>query len=209
MPVHHTSTGKRVNADSAFVPQDYYDYNRDNYFPGGNVDQERAWIEKIAQGNFHAYESLCKVYQHRLFVYLFRILNNREAAEEVANDVMLAVWKGATGFRGDSLPSTWIFGIARNRAYSRLSRRKPEVGEEVETENLVDGQDGMEETLIRKNLIRHALEELSSEHREVVTLTFYSGLSYQEIAEIMDCPVNTVKTRMFHAKQRLRAILEQ
>jgi len=67
----------------------------------------------------------------------------------------------------------------------------------------------MEETLIRKNLIRHALEELSSEHREVVTLTFYSGLSYQEIAEIMDCPVNTVKTRMFHAKQRLRAILEQ
>jgi RNA polymerase sigma-70 factor (ECF subfamily) len=191
------------------VPHDYYDYNRVNYFPGGNVEQERAWIEKIAQGNFNAYENLCKVYQNRLFVYLFRILNSRETAEEVANDVMLAVWKGANNFRGDSLPSTWIFGIARNRAYSRLSRRRLDFGDGEEPESLVDKQDGMEETLIRKNLIRHALKELSSEHREVVTLTFFSGLSYQEIAEIMNCPVNTVKTRMFHAKQRLRAILEQ
>ena len=203
------SSRNGINTESAFVPHVVTDYNRDNYFPGGNVEQERGWIELIAQENFQAYEKLCKAYQSRLFVYLYRILNNREAAEEVANDVMLAVWKGAGGFRGDSQPSTWIFGIARNRAYSRLSRRKLEIGDVEEPEKLVDKKEGMEASLIRKNLIRNALEELSSEHREVVTLTFYSGLSYQEISVIMGCPVNTVKTRMFHAKQRLRAILEQ
>jgi RNA polymerase sigma-70 factor (ECF subfamily) len=169
---------------------------------------EASWLERVAAGDSGAFEDLCRSYERRIFVYAYRMLNSREAAEEVTNDVLMAVWRGAKRFKGGSKVSTWIFGIARNKALTQFNRQK--VDYDSETLDFVGGAAARQEKhLVEKDLVKQALDELSSEHREVVELTFFIGLSYKEIAEIMECPVNTVKTRMFYAKQRLRDFIAQ
>jgi RNA polymerase sigma-70 factor (ECF subfamily) len=113
------------------------------------------------------------------------------------------VWKGADRFSGRSKVSTWIFGIARNKALDLLRREKR--GARVPELKLVspDPAPGIE----RDENVRTALETLSTDHREVVFLTFYEGLSYGEIAQLLDIPEGTVKSRMFHAKKRLAEVL--
>lgn len=175
---------------------------------GGSLSPEVQWICEIGAGNINAFEQLCRAFQHRLFGYLFRMLRQREQAEEVLNEVYLAIWQGASRFKGDASPSTWIFRIARNRAVSRLSRSE-QSSDDQEMLELEDPAGDMENELVCKDLVHAGLRSLSREHREVVELTFFLGLSYKEIAEIADCPVNTVKTRMFHAKQQLRLSLEK
>ena len=164
-------------------------------------------IHKIAKGDLEALESLYHTYKHRLFVYLFRMLNDRESTEEVINDVVHSIWRGAAKFEGKSLLSTWIFGIARKKALTFRARLKAETSDLDNIVPLPDHNPNPEDKLIRKDLVKRALRFLSPEHREVIELTFYSGFSYKEISEIIDCPVNTVKTRMFHARQQLRKSL--
>lgn len=171
------------------------------------LTREANWIQRIGRGDLKAFERLCGSYQNRLFVYLLRMLGCRETTEEVMNDTFHGVWRGAARFTGASKPSTWIFSIARHKALNRLGRKKPSMDAFSENEPFVDTRENVEKDLVQKDLIRTALKKLSREHREVIELTFFSGLSYQEISEIVSCPVNTVKTRMFHAKQQLRAIL--
>ncbi len=126
--------------------------------------------------------------------------------EEVINDVMMVVWNDAARFHHRSKPSTWIFGIAYNKgrkAYARLirldSEASPSAPERAQGDN-------PEHALSRKEIMQaltQALQALSPEHRSVIELAFIEGFSYREIAEIVECPVNTVKTRMFHARKRL------
>lgn len=182
-------------------------YNGMEPLPGGNLGREASWIKQIAKGDLEAFERLYRVYQNRLFIYLYRMLDSREAAEEVLNDVIHGIWKGAASFKGNSQPSTWIFGIARNKALSRFDRRQPATTDLEEMVRHPDAGTSQEDDLVRKDLVEQALGKLSPEHREVVELTFYSGLSYDEIAQIVACPLNTVKTRMFHARLHLRKVL--
>ena len=175
------------------------------------MDSESVWIRQIAEGDRTAFEKLYQAYQARIFRYLFRMVGNAETAEELTNDAMVAAWKAASGFKGQSKASTWLFGIAHHKALNELRRTAPQT---VEIENAAEISapgEGPEAAARRHDVergVQGALRELSPEHREVVELTFYQGLSYQEIAEIMECPVNTVKTRMYYAKQRLQAALE-
>lgn len=184
-------------------------YNRAKFTSGGDLANEDNWISKIAKGDLEAFEELYASYKRRIFAYLFRTLNSREKAEEALNEVMLSVWKGAARFRGESRLSTWVFGIARHKALNHLGRRELPLEESEEDFDAADEREGLEERLIRKDLVKQALGHLTPRHREVVELTFFAELSYQEIAAIVDCPVNTVKTRMFHAKRRLRDILRE
>jgi RNA polymerase sigma factor (sigma-70 family) len=129
--------------------------------------------------------------------------------EEVLNDVMLAIWKGAASFDGRSRPSTWIFGIAYHKALKALARQPREADEETERPEPVDWEEP-ESLAVRRELatvLGRALGALSPDQRAVVELTYYYGLAYQEISEIVGCPVNTVKTRMFHARRRLKELL--
>jgi RNA polymerase sigma-70 factor (ECF subfamily) len=175
-------------------------------------EPDSLWIQQIAAGDRDAFEKLYKAYAARLFRYLFSMIGDSSAAEELTNDVMVAAWKSAAKFRGESKPSTWLFGIAHHKALNEL-RRKPPLTVEIENASeLATPGEGPEGAVRRASLeqtVRGALQELSPEHREVVELTFYQGLSYQEIAEIMQSPVNTVKTRMFYAKKRLQEVLER
>lgn len=176
------------------------------------TEPESLWIQQIAGGDRDAFEKLYKAYAARLFRYLFSMLSDANAAEELANDVMVAAWKGAAQFRGQSKPSTWLFGIAHHKALNELRRRQPQVVDIEEASEVASPAEDPDTAITRHSLeqtVRGALQTLTPEHREVMELTFYQGLSYQEIAEIMQCPVNTVKTRMFYAKKKLQEALEK
>jgi RNA polymerase sigma-70 factor (ECF subfamily) len=142
--------------------------------------------------------------------YLYRTVGNVDVAQELATDVFVEVWKKAGTFRGESKVSTWMFGIARFKALTRL--RKTSVTE-VDVDDagpLADPGEQPDEALARDRVrarITRALGQLSADHREVMELTFFQGCAYPEIAELVGCPVNTVKTRMFHARKQLRELL--
>jgi len=166
--------------------------------------EERELIDAVARRDRRAFAELYRQYRPRLHAYLRRILGNAAIAEEVFDDVMFVVWKDARKFRGDSAVSSWIFGIAYRKAMSaarKEHRHAAAVDPAVDVDTLPRQGEG------DANLIAAALRALSADHRQVVELTYLCGFSYQEIAQIADCPVNTVKTRMFHARRRLRYLL--
>lgn len=173
-------------------------------------DLHRHWLRDAARGDRPAFERLYRAYERRIFGFLYRMVSNVEAAEELTSEVMLEVWKAAGRFRGDSLVSTWMFGIARFKALSALRRRgAATVALEDAPEPADPGQapdEGLDQRGLKTRVAR-ALGQLSPDHRAVMELTFYEELPYPDIAKILDCPVNTVKTRMFHARKNLRDIL--
>jgi len=168
-------------------------------------------LDRVGDRDRRAFEVLYHRYHRRLFGYLLRLTAGRvEMVEEVLNDAMLVVWRSASDFRGRSRVSTWVFGIAYRKALKALARRKRqrETNEDEAPEPVAPG--GPEHDLDRGETARAvsaALASLPAEQRAVVELTYYRQLPYREIAEIVGCPVNTVKTRMFHARRRLRELL--
>ena len=174
--------------------------------------RELTLLRRVGEGDRDAFEQLYRIYYPRLFSYLFRILRQAEVVEETLNDVMMVVWRGADGFRGDSRVSTWIFGIGYRQALKTLRRSKTQPSL-LGPENAGEPLDDRSETTRQEREIHLALsavlERLSPEHRAVVELTFYYGYSYREIASIVGCPPNTVKTRMFHARRKLRTLMPE
>lgn len=172
---------------------------------------DRTLLARVAARDRRAFEALYHLYHPRLFGYLFRLTRRAEMVEELVNDVMLTVWQSASRFGGRSRPSTWILGIAYNKALkalSRISRRRWEAPpEEADFEPETEGPESLALRREAASSLGQALARLSPEQRAVVDLTFFHGCSYAEVAEIVGCPVNTVKTRMFHARKRLREIL--
>jgi RNA polymerase sigma-70 factor (ECF subfamily) len=135
-----------------------------------------------------------------------------ELAQEGVNDVMLVVWRSSESFGRRSSVATWIMGIAYRKALKLLegSRRWTSRFAAVDFDDWIErseaGAEPTEDGDLR-DLLEQGLRELSPEHRAVVELTYFYGCSYQEIAVIAGCPVNTVKTRMFHARAKLRKLL--
>jgi len=173
---------------------------------GGPPDPavESVWMARIARGDVEAMEHFYHAYYRRLFVYFLRLLRDRAVAEELVDDVMWTVWRRARSFRGAARPSTWVFGIAHRKARKALRRRRPAAA--VADGVAGPGPDILEQAELGER-VRRALEGLSPAHREVLELVFYHGFSYEEVAAIVGCPVGTVKTRVFHAKRRLQALL--
>ena len=178
--------------------------------PASADQRDLALIECITAGDRAAFDSLYRHYYGRLMDFLTRMVKRRELAEEVVNDTMYAVWTSSAGFGGRSRVSTWIFGIAYKKALKRLERERRSVADSLDdAPEVADEQDPLAE-LDAAQLSRHldaALQRLTPAHRSVVELTFLLDYSYEEAAEIVGCPVNTVKTRMFHARARLRQLL--
>jgi RNA polymerase sigma-70 factor, ECF subfamily len=172
-------------------------------------NDELALLRRVAAKDRKAFEALYHLYYRRLFGYLLKLTRRAELVEEVLNDVMLAIWKSAPSFDGRSRVSNWIFGIAYHKALKVLARRPEEQEGEGDRPEPVDSEEP-ESLAARRELagvLGRALGALPPDQRAVVELTYYYGLAYQEIAEIVGCPVNTVKTRMFHARRRLRDML--
>lgn len=171
---------------------------------------ELVWLERIANCDRTAFEELYQEYGPRVFRFAVRMIRDETKAEEVTNDVMVEVWKSAGKFQGRSAPSTWIFSIARHRALNAIRRKTiPTTNLDDSPEPLDESEDPMAATdqSTTSDLLRTAIDQLSKEHREVIELTFFQGLNYKEIANIVECPEGTVKTRMYHAKKQLGPLL--
>jgi len=169
---------------------------------------ERELLERIATRDRDAMHEFYLLYYRRLARFLRRLTRHHDLVDEIVNDTFVVVWQKAGDFRGDSRVSTWIMGIAYRRGLGLL-RAKYRADERMVLPTTEDQQprDPVAEQTGLAELLARALESLSPDHRAVLELTYYLGHSCSEIAAIMDCPVNTVKTRMFHARNKLRMLI--
>jgi RNA polymerase sigma-70 factor (ECF subfamily) len=178
--------------------------------PRGLVASEDvALIGRVADGDRAAFESLYRGYYPRLRRFIERVTRRPQLVDEIVNDTMYVVWKKAPSYNLRSKVSTWIFGIALRRALKALKRTDDPV-DFAPDERPDQGAACPEGLLLQQEThasIVRALGTLSPEHRAVIELTYFEGYSCAEIAEIVRCPVNTVKTRMFHARRRLRMLM--
>lgn len=171
---------------------------------------ETALIRELAAGNVAALDQFYAQYGPRVFSYLVAWLDSRPLAEEVLQDVMLAAWRSAPTFRGESKVLTWLLTIARNRAINAVRRRSvPQVALSDEIE-LASSDTGPLEHLLRQSEYQHVretLDRLPVHLREVLVLVFYHQLSETEIASVLQIPVGTVKSRLHRAKDKMRSAL--
>ena len=174
--------------------------------PSPTKEHDLALIGRVARRDRQAFETLYHRYAPVVYRYLWKFIRQREIVEEALNDVMMVVWETASRFNGTSRLSTWILGIAHNKALKARARSARFDTEVVEVEPEEVEQTGPEEVVAQRELassMARALDHLPPEQREVVELTFYHDRSYAEIAEIVGCPLNTVKTRMLRARRHL------
>jgi len=171
--------------------------------------EDVALIGRVARGDLPAFEAFYRSYHARLDRFLGLMTQRRSVVEEVLNDTMLVIWNRSATFNGQSKVSTWVFAIAYRTALKAL-RSQDEPVEDTDADHLASDAIGPEQQRSDRE-IRAALEQalagLSNEQRSVLVLTYFHDLPYAEIAEIVDCPVDTVKTRAFHGRRRLRALL--
>ncbi|MBV9343564.1 MAG: sigma-70 family RNA polymerase sigma factor [Gammaproteobacteria bacterium] len=173
------------------------------------VAREMELIRRVAAGDRRAFEELYHLYHRRMARFLTRLTHRYDVAEEVINDTFWVVWRKAGDFRGESAPSTWILGIAYRKARSafRANARRPEENLEVLPDVLTHETPATGAEL--RDWLGQALDALPVEQRMAVQLCYELGHSCEEIAAIMNCPVNTVKTRLFHARAKLQRLLPQ
>lgn len=174
---------------------------------GGRTSDERecALLVRIAGRDSAAMKELYLLYHRRLARFLMRLTTRYDLAEEIINDTFWVVWQHAGDFRGASRVSTWILGIAYRRGLKTLRYAGPPPADiEVEAAAAAEEPARQEEL---NEWLDVALQRLPLEQRMVIELAYHVGHSCEEIASIMQCPVNTVKTRMFHARRKLKTLL--
>lgn len=165
---------------------------------------ELALLVRVRLGDRQAFTELYGLYHPRLFGYIARLVPKSELVEEVLDDVMFVVWKDSRKFRGDSQLSTWIFGIAYRKSMKVMQK---EVRRRRRRDDAIDPDELGRKSAVVDNSVHRAIGQLSPEHRQVVVLTYFGGFAYKEIACIANCPVNTVKTRMFYARRAMKELL--
>lgn len=177
---------------------------------GPNPEAEEVrLVARIAAGDKLAFEALYRIYFPRLSRFIGRMARNVALIEEVVNDTMLVVWQKAATFDGTCKVSTWVFAIAYRKTLKGLKASDEPVESDA---SLYEDDSGNqpEQTMKRQQLqqsVAEALDQLPAAQRAVMVLTYYHDMAYSEIAEVVECPLNTVKTRMFHARHRLKDLL--
>ena len=177
----------------------------------GDDDSERELLARIARSDRAAMQKLYFVYHRRLHRFLARTLPP-DQVDEVINDTMFVVWRHAGDFRGDSRLSTWLLGIAYRLALKRLKRNGGRSSASLDQLEAVEAglaDDSGASQREQREWIDRALRTLPAPQRLTIELAYFMGHSCDEIAVMTATPVNTVKTRLFHARARLRALLPQ
>ena len=166
--------------------------------------RERELIASIATGDRRAFEEFFRMYHGRLFKFIFRLTRSHTASDELTNDILLLVWNKAGSFRGESKVSTWIFGIAYRQSMRYLTRRKSLLTVSAGPDDISDDPTDRSGN---EDWVEKGLATLPPAQRIATLLVFYVGMTYEEVAQVTDCPVNTVKTRMFHARRKLKEVM--
>ncbi len=169
-------------------------------------------IERKDEG---AFRELYCAFSRKLYAYVLRQLSDPAQAEEIVADTLYEVWKAPAKFRGESQFSTWLIGIARNKVLMHWRARKPDADHDDVAdlaEQLPSDAPGAFEIMAdqqRSAGVRTCVDKLGSDHRECVHLVFYQGMALAEVARIQQIPEGTVKTRLFHARQKLKQCLQR
>jgi len=187
---------------------------------GKSKQTDQQLVDQVFKGNKHAFDLLVLRYQHRILALVSRFIRDQSEVEDVCQEAFIKAYKALPKFRGDSAFYTWLYRIAINTAKNHMvtkGRRPPgtdvDLGDadlaELPSE-LVDS--GSPEDKLSSNelhlLINNAIEELPEDLRTAFTLREFGGLSYEEITQIMDCPVGTVRSRIFRAREALDAVID-
>jgi RNA polymerase sigma-70 factor (ECF subfamily) len=206
------STAARTSSTLVFFKtRTRHQTDRRRAVPSGPDQDDFLLMRQVAARDPQAFETIYLRYVRRVHGYLSKFLRQPELVEEVLDDVMLVVWQNAIDFNNTSRLSTWILGIAYYKAIKALAKTSPPPIALSPT--LLETQDDHAdpEMLIAreeiKRLLAHAIDLLPPTQRIVIELTFQHNCSYPEIATRLGCSVNTVKSRMFHARQRLARCL--
>ena len=171
-----------------------------------------ALLAKIKAGDESAFATLYKSLSRRVFAFALNQVKDEARAEEIVVDTLHEVWKKPGEFNGTSKLSTWVLGIARYKVLNSFREGRhshdelnDEVAESIESEAQTPFEAVAE--VQREQGVRRCMSKLSDEHRECMHLVFFEGLALAEIAALQSCPENTVKTRLFHARQKIKNCL--
>lgn len=182
-------------------------------------DPDLEWVELARQGDKQAFGKLVNQYYEMVYVVCYGVLHLREAARDTTQDVFLKAFQEIAHFKGDSKFKTWLYRVAMNAAIDAVRRRKPQVsldGTDVSDDEdeapviIEDASPGPQEEAAKgeiKTLMKKALEELSPEHKAVLVLREWEGLSYEEIAETLQIELGTVMSRIFYARKKMGEVL--
>lgn len=178
-------------------------------------DEVLRLLGRIEQGDEAAFKLLYKAFSRQLYAYAWRQLGDAARAEEIVADTLYETWRAPTRFRGESRFSTWLIGIARYKVLMAWRARKPDADYD-DIDELADTLSGDDEDEAferiaqgqRRDGVRRCMDRLSAEHRECIHLVFYESASVAEVAAVQGCPEGTVKTRLFHARAKLKNCLQ-
>ena len=199
--IHYEAIGRGLGAMARFIELAATDVAMSG--------DERQLMARISRADELAFRTLYARHNLRIHRFLARMLRNAAAAEDVLSEVFLDAWRQASRYEGRSSVNTWLCGIARNKALEYL-RKYPPAAEHSEMPELADSSDTPEvvaQKSDKKALLRQCVEKLGPEHRDVVELVYYHEKSIEDVAEILQIPMNTVKTRMFYARKKLSEFL--
>ena len=169
-------------------------------------------LSHVGRGHRDALELLYLRHGASILRFLRQVCGSPELAEEVLQETLLAVWKGASRFRAEASALTWIFEIARRQAHTAVRRKQLEMVSDDALGDVSDSDLGPADLAIAsatRDALLRALSELSIAHREVIVLALIEGLQYGAVARITGVPVGTVRSRLSHARLAMRKLLEE
>ncbi|MDX1488169.1 MAG: RNA polymerase sigma factor RpoE [Acidiferrobacterales bacterium] len=191
----------------------------------GERSVDQTLVARVQRGEKGAFDLLVRKYQHKVAKLISRYLSNRAEVEDVTQEVFIKAFRGLPGFRGESAFYTWLYRIAVNTAKNYLEsqgRRPPGTGIDIESAEVLDSMESLREMATPErdmltgeiaDTVNRAIAALPPDLRTAITLRDLDGLSYEEIAQVMECPIGTVRSRIFRAREavdkQLRPLLER
>ncbi len=188
-------------------------------------DIDQKLVVRVQKGDKTAFDLLARKYQHKIAKLISRYVRDRREVEDVTQEALIKAYRAIGGFRGESAFYTWLYRIAVNTAKNYLEsqgRRPPGSDVEIEGAELIESGEGLrdqatpERQMLTNEIattVHRVLEHLPPDLRTAITLREIEGMSYEEIAEVMDCPIGTVRSRIFRAREaidlELRPLLER
>ncbi len=169
--------------------------------------QDLDLIRRMASGDENAMRELYATYGQRLYAYALRLTNDHAIAEDVMQETLVIAWRTAGSFRGEGRLIAWLLGITHHSALKSLRHVSQPLDEAMLASNASPEDHAQAEEM--KRWVRNGLQDLSTEHRAVLELVFYQGLTLQEVAEVCHCPLGTVKSRLSYARRHLRGVLSR
>ncbi len=185
----------------------------------GEKNNDQELVRRVQGGDKTAYDALVRKYQFKIIKLISRYVHDSEAAQDVAQEAFIKAYRGLKRFRGDSAFYTWLYRIAINTAKNHLvseSRRSPDFGIDAQDAEYFDAPSALKEYAtpehqlltdeIEQTVFR-AIKELPDDLKTAITLRELEGMSYEEIAQTMDCPIGTVRSRIFRAREAIERSL--